>query len=106
MAKRAGDDAPGMGARAGLSDGPALLFRMLQGFTNMFVRMVGHFLLLPARSLAAQGSPGAASDRQQEILFVDKRSIQSQVAKSFAEMGVQGTPIGAERSKRWLQLVA
>ncbi len=34
------------------------------------------------------------------MLFVDKRSIQSQVAKAFAEMGVQGTPIGAEKVQR------
>ncbi len=40
-----------MGAWAGLSDGPALLFRMLQGFTNMLVRMGGHFLLLRPRYL-------------------------------------------------------
>jgi hypothetical protein len=31
MAKRAEDDMPGMGTRARLSDGPALLFRILQG---------------------------------------------------------------------------
>jgi hypothetical protein len=43
MAKRAGDDTPGMGARARLSDGPAMLFRMLQSFTNISVWMVGHF---------------------------------------------------------------
>jgi hypothetical protein len=44
MAKRAGDDTPGMGTRAGLPDGPAILFRMLQSFTNISVRMVDHFL--------------------------------------------------------------
>jgi hypothetical protein len=44
MAKRAGDDTPGVSTRAGLSDGPALLFRMLQSFTNISVRMVDHFL--------------------------------------------------------------
>jgi len=38
-----------MGTRAGLSDGPALFFRILQGFTNMSVRMVGHFLVCPSR---------------------------------------------------------
>jgi hypothetical protein len=43
MAKRAGDDTPGVSARAGLSDGPALLFRMPQSFANMSVAMVDHF---------------------------------------------------------------
>ena len=43
MAKRAGYDTLGMGARAGLSDGPAMLFRMLQGVTNISVWMVDHF---------------------------------------------------------------
>jgi hypothetical protein len=43
MAKRAGYDTLGMGARAGLSDGPAMLFRMLQSFTNISVWMVDHF---------------------------------------------------------------
>jgi hypothetical protein len=47
MAKRAGDDTPCMGARAGLSDGPAILFRMLQGFTNISVWMVDHFFTFP-----------------------------------------------------------
>ena len=32
-------------ARARLSDSPALRFCMLQGFTNVFIRMVGHLLL-------------------------------------------------------------
>jgi hypothetical protein len=32
-----------MGTRARLSDGPALLFRMLQSFTNISVGMVDHF---------------------------------------------------------------
>ena len=53
-----------------------------------------------ARPLAAQSSPGATSDRRQEILFVNKHSIQSQVAKAFAEMGVQGTPIGADKVQK------
>ena len=44
MAKRAGDDTPGVGPRAGLSDGPAMLFRMLQSFTNISVWMIDHFL--------------------------------------------------------------
>ena len=35
-----------MGARAGLSDGPAMLFRMLQSFTNISVWMVGYFFTL------------------------------------------------------------
>jgi predicted amino acid-binding ACT domain protein len=43
MAKRAEDDTPGMGARAGFSDGLAMLFRMLQGVTNISVWMVDHF---------------------------------------------------------------
>jgi len=32
-----------MGARPGLSNGPAMLFRMLQSFTNISVWMVDHF---------------------------------------------------------------
>jgi predicted amino acid-binding ACT domain protein len=43
VAKRAGDDTPGVGARAGFSDGPAMLLRMLQSFTNISVWMVDHF---------------------------------------------------------------
>jgi hypothetical protein len=43
MAKGAVDDTPGVGARAGLSDSPAMLFRVLQSFTNISVGMVGHF---------------------------------------------------------------
>jgi hypothetical protein len=43
MAKRAGDDTPGMGARPGLSDGPTMLFRILQSFTNISVWMIDHF---------------------------------------------------------------
>ena len=53
-----------------------------------------------ARPLADQGSPGGAADRQEEILFVDKRSIQSQVARAFAEMGIQGFRIGAEQVQK------
>jgi hypothetical protein len=43
MAKRAGDDTPGVSTRAGLSDGPAMLFCMLQSFTNISIGMVDHF---------------------------------------------------------------
>jgi hypothetical protein len=53
-----------------------------------------------ASSLEAQSNPKDSADRQQAILFVDKRSIQSQVAKTFTEMGIQGSPIGAEQVQR------
>jgi hypothetical protein len=43
MAKRAVDDTPDMGTRARLPDGPAMLFRMVQSFTNISVWMVDHF---------------------------------------------------------------
>src|SRR5262245_7528339 len=45
MPKGAEDDTPGMGTRTRLSDRPALLFRILQGFTNVPIRMVGHWRL-------------------------------------------------------------
>ena len=51
MAKRAEDVTPGMGTRAKLSDGPALLLRILQGFMNMSVRMVGHCLVCFCRGV-------------------------------------------------------
>src|SRR5215471_14407240 len=49
MAKGAEDDTPGVGTRARLSDGPAVFFRVLEGFTNVSMWMVRHGRLYSAR---------------------------------------------------------
>ena len=53
-----------------------------------------------AGSSTAQSSQETAADRQQKRLFVDKPSIQSQVAQAFTEMGIQGSPLGAEQVQK------
>src|SRR5262245_52462611 len=52
MAERTVDNTPGMRTRARLSDRPSLFLRILQGFANSLVRMLGH---LPTHEPIALG---------------------------------------------------
>ena len=52
---------------------------------------------MPAGPLASQGSKDTTSDQLQAVQFVDKQQLQPLVAKAFAEMGIQGEPVGAEK---------
>lgn len=60
------DHAPRIGTRVELPDGPALLFRILQGFANLFVSMVDHFL---AFSVAAIRLDTSIATRYTSIHF-------------------------------------
>jgi len=51
----------------------------------------------PAEAVADQRSKEITTDRLRVVRFVDKEKLQPIVDKAFAEMGVRGEPIGAEK---------
>lgn len=51
----------------------------------------------PADLVADQRGKENTTDRLRAVRFVDKEKLQPIVDKAFAEMGVRGEPIGAEK---------
>jgi hypothetical protein len=51
----------------------------------------------PAKLEADQRSKEIVADQLQDVRFVDKEKLQPIVDKAFAEMGVRGEAIGAEK---------
>ena len=51
----------------------------------------------PADVVAGQRSKETAADQLRVVRFVDKEKLQPIVDKAFAEMGVRGEAIGAEK---------
>lgn len=51
----------------------------------------------PSAPLVDQGSEEPTSGQLQAMQFVDKQKLRLLVAKVFAEMGIHGEPVGAEK---------
>ena len=85
MAKGAKDDTPGVGTWARLSERPSVVFCILQGFTNVSMRMISHGRLCSL--LMSMVEPLYHADMIQRVSAVQQRAEDTEGAALYADQG-------------------